>query len=170
MNAKSDKLVPVNYFLEPGYIFVATRPSVISEVMGSCVSVCLYDRKRKTGGMNHFRFPDIREKHLTTALYGNVATIALIRMMIGDGSNKKHLEAQIIGGSYNRLVSPRNIGRENIMTARSILARERVNLVSEDVGGEKGRKVVFNTRTNEIAIMKVEKLRSSDWYPYENER
>ena len=47
---------------------------------------------------------------------------------------------------------------------------KKIAIVSEDVGGRKGRKVVFNTNTNEIGVLKVEKLRVMDWYPYENTR
>jgi len=170
MTTDSDAPATINYFIEPGYIFVATKPAVISGVLGSCVSVCLFDRKRKIGGMNHFRFPLIRDKNIATAVYGNVATLALVRMMLNEGSEIKHLEAQIIGGAYNPEISPENIGKENIIVARKILTREGVRIASEDVGGEKGRKVIFNTTNNEVAVMKVDKLRLGDWYPYENNR
>ncbi len=170
MSADSDKLVPANYFLEPGYIFLAARPTVISVVLGSCVSVCMYDRKRKVGGMNHFRRPVVRDRRRATAVYGNVATLALVRMMLNDGSKKKHLEAQVFGGAHNAEVSSRNIGRENIHIAKRILARERIPVVSEDVGGSRGRKIVFNTAKNEIAVIRVERLRTCDWFPYEGDR
>lgn len=122
------------------------------------------------GGMNLFRFPYVREKDRATAEYGNVATITLIRMMLHDGSRIKDLEAQILGGAYNNKMSPKNIGRDNIMAARKILAKERVSVVSEDVGGDKGRKVVFNTSAGEVAVIKVDKLRTADWYPYTQNR
>ncbi len=170
MTTESDKPVTVNYFLEPGYIFLATKPAIISGVLGSCVSVCIHDRKRKIGGMNHFRLPYVREKHLATAIYGNAAIIMLIRMMTGHGSKIKHLEAQILGGAYNPQISQADIGRENIMIARRILDRKRISVVSEDVGGEKGRKIVFNTNTNEVAVIKVDRLRKGDWHPYESDR
>ncbi len=160
----------VNYFLEPGYIFLATRPTIISGVMGSCVAVCLYDRKRNIGGMNLFQLPWIKDRRQATARYGNVSTLALIRMMVDQGARTKHLEAQILGGAYNPEISPDDIGRENIRVARRILARKRIMIASEDIGGRKGRKVIFNTSTNEIAVMKVENLRTGDWYPYEGQR
>jgi chemotaxis protein CheD len=167
---KSNSLIHTNYFLEAGYLFLATKSTVISTVLGSSVSVCIYDRKQNVGGINHFQFPFTGERNQATARYGNIATIALIRMMVNNGSKIKHLEAQILGGAYNRKFSPKNIGLKNIMVARKILAREKINIVSEDVGGEKGRKIVFNTDTSEIAVIKVEKLRNKDWYPYEDHR
>jgi chemotaxis protein CheD len=163
-------IAPADYFIEPGYILVAAQPAVISGVLGSCVSVCLFDRRRKVGGMNQFQYPFIGEKNRATAIYGNVSTLALIRMMIADGSKTKHLEAQIIGGGHNPALSSQNIGRENVRMARRILIRHRIRVASEDVGGEKGRKVVFNTHQNEVAVMKVSSLRSGDWYPYQENR
>lgn len=159
-----------NYFLQPGFIFLPTKPTIISTVLGSSVSVCLYDRKRKAGGMNHFQLPDIQDRLHTTARYGNVATLNLINMMLDDGSKIEHLEAQLLGGAFNPEIYPKDIGWDNIMAAKKILSKKQIGIVSEDVGGRIGRKIVFNTHTNEISVLKVQKLRKSDWYPYESDR
>jgi chemotaxis protein CheD len=161
---------PENYFLGPGYVFLGVEPAVISTVLGSCVSVCIYDRKRKKGGMNRYRYPFVGDKRKSTAVYGNAAVVALIRMMVEDGSQKKNLEAQIIGGAHNPDYCKKDIGRENIRIAKQILTKEGITLTSEDTGGNKGRKVIFNSCTNELAVFKVDRLRQSDWYPYEGER
>jgi chemotaxis protein CheD len=170
MNDSSQALTPANYFLEPGFVIMPSGPTVISAVLGSGVSICMFDRKRKVGGMNSFQLPLIREIGKTTTRFGNVAVWTLIRMMLEDGSKIKNIEAQIVGGAYNPELSSHNMGQENIKIARKILAREKIVVTSEDTGGSKGRKVVFSTHTNEIAILKVEKLRKSDWYPYEDDR
>lgn len=170
MSKEKNSLARINYFLEPGSIALAEHATVISTVLGSCIAVCLYDRKRKVGAMNHFQFPSVQKRHLATARYGNVATLALVRMMCKDGSKAVDLEAQIFGGAYNPQVSSTDIGRENLTVARRILSRLRIPILSEDVGGGKGRKLVFDTGTNEIAVLKVDKLRAKDWYPYEDNR
>jgi chemotaxis protein CheD len=166
---ESNLPVELNYFLKPGYIFLPTKPALISTVLGSCVAVCLYDRKRKIGGMNHFQLPATSEKKTATACYGNIATRALVLMMIREGSKVKHLEAQIFGGAHDKMFSLKNIGHENIRAARRVLAQAHIKIVSEDVGGEKGRKIIFNTASNEVAILKVDKLRKEDWFPYNHE-
>ncbi len=97
----SSNLICTNYFLQPGYIFVPDKSVTISAVIGSGVSVCIFDKKRRIGGMNHFQFPFILTKKKTTARYGNVATVTLIKMVLNHGSKKKHLEAQIFGGAFN---------------------------------------------------------------------
>jgi chemotaxis protein CheD len=170
MSDSSRALTPTNYFLEPGFVVMPDSPTVISAVLGSGVSVCLYDRKRKVGGMNSFQFPLILEKGKTTTRFGNVAVWTLIHMMVEDGSKIKNLEAQIFGGAHNPELSSQNMGHENIRIARRILAREKIAVTSEDIGGSKGRKIVYSTHTNEVAVLKVGKLRNADWYPYEDDR
>lgn len=165
------RLTQYQYFLSPGYIYLAKTPTVISAVLGSAVSVCLYDRKKKMGGMNCFLYPEIREHGKTTPLYGNVATIALIKIMLREGSRPNHLVAQILGGAYNGEISKgRDVGMENVRMARKILLGSGVKVISEDVGGALGRKVVYDTYTNEVAVLKVERLRESDWFPYDGLR
>lgn len=156
-----------HYLLHPGYIVIPDRFVSISTVIGSGVCVCLFDRKNRIGGMNHFLFPYMSVKGKTTAVYGNVATMALINMMLAHDSKKKDLEAQIFGGACNLKKSDKNIGKENIEIAKKILLRQKIAILSEDVGGEKGRKVVFNISSNEVAVLKVDSLRDADWYPYE---
>lgn len=111
---------------------------MISTVVGSCIAVCIFDRKQKIGGMNHFQFPVILSAKHATARYGNVAVSTLINLMFNEGSKPEQLEAQILGGAYNSKISDKNIGIDNIK--------------------------------NEIAVVKVDKVRQDDWYPYEIKR
>ena len=167
---KSDLPAPSNYFLKPGYIYLPSEPTVVSTVLGSCVAVILWDKNRKVGGINHFQLPTCKDTDKPTARFGDASTGMLIRMMIEDGSNKRHLEAQIFGGAYNSSISSRNVGKENILTARRVLARHGIHIVSEDVGGERGRKIVYDAVLNEVAVLKVENLRKGDWHPYQGDR
>ena len=161
----------INYFLKPGFIYVSTqKPAVISTVLGSSVAVSLYDRKRQAGGMNHFLYPLSEDRLSATALYGNAAVPALIDLMVSSGSKIKHLEAQILGGAHNPDISPEDVGRQSVRTARRILGRKGIRVVSEDSGGSRGRKVVMNSFSGELVVVKVDRLRGGDWYPYEDER
>lgn len=170
MDKTKEPIKQPGYFLKPGYIYLPRIPTVISSVLGSCVSVCLYDLKLKIGGMNHFKMPNSPGKEKNTALFGDVATRVLIRMMLSEGSKTKNLEAQIIGGGMNHEISEIDIGRDNASVARMVLLKAGIRIASEDLGGTKGRKIIFDTATNTTAIIKVDRLRSSDWYPYIDER
>jgi chemotaxis protein CheD len=159
-----------DYMLKPGYIFLPHHPTIISTVLGSSISVCLYDRKTGRGGMNHFLFPRREKSQRPTAMYGNVAVAALVRMMINNGATIKTMEAQIFGGAFLPRTMSWDIGRTNLETARTILKNKKIKIVSEDTGGELGRKIVFNTASFEIAVLRVERLRESDWHPYDPAR
>jgi chemotaxis protein CheD len=168
----NEDTIPVaeNYFLKPGFLFLTDKPTAISTVVGSCVAVSLYDRRRLVSGANHFQFPFIGDRKQATARYGNVAVSALIAMMLKNGSKLKHLEAQIFGGAHNAGISPHDIGRENVGMARKMITRKNIPIVSEDIGGQRGRKIIINTNTNQIVVFKVDRLRVEDWYPYANGR
>ena len=169
MQNNTKDIVVADYFLKPGFIYLPEAPTAISAVVGSSVAVCLFDKKKKTGGMNLYKLPMKGSNEKAYPIYGNVATRALITMMIRQGSKTKHIQSQIFGGAFNNEVSPRDIGRDNIAMARQILNRMNIHIVSEDVGGNLGRKIIFNTLTNDVAILKTGSLRGSDWYPYDED-
>lgn len=170
MHDYSDPTASKNYLLRPGYIYLALAPTIISSVLGSSVSVSIFDNKMKIGCMNHFNMPVSSAKDNSTALFGNIATSHIIHMMKSNGSLIKNLTAQIYGGAFNSSVSSYDIGVDNINIAKKILLNNKISILSEDIGGSLGRKVIFNTTNNESAILKVDTLRLEDWYPYLSER
>ncbi|MBE9546078.1 MAG: chemotaxis protein CheD [Proteobacteria bacterium] len=159
------------YYLNPGYIFLNREPSIISTALGSCVAVSLWDRKRNYGGMAHYLYPFTDSKEEATARYGNVAVNYLVRMFLEEGADKKNIEAQIFGGaSLQQSTECERIAKENIRIARSILKRFRIRIISEDVGGDIGRKLVYNTLSNEAIVYRAKNLRRNDWHPYIGDR
>lgn len=155
------------YYLKPGYIFINRESSVISTVLGSCVAVSLWDCKKSYGGMAHYLYPFAGSEEKTTARYGNVAIGCLLKMFLEAETDKKNIEAQIFGGAApQRFAECERVAKENIGIARSILKRARIRIVSEDVGGVMGRKLLYNTFSNETIVYKAKKIRRDDWYPY----
>ncbi len=170
MDDQTKHMTVADYFLRPGYIYMPDKPTAISTVVGSGVAVCVYDKKRKVGGMNLYKLPANPKEKEAYPIYGNIATRALVALLLKQGSKRRHLRSQIFGGAFNPDESDRDIGKENIAMARKTLDRMGVTIVSEDVGGALGRKIVFNTLTNDVAVLKTEGVRKSDWYPYHSDR
>jgi chemotaxis protein CheD len=154
------------FFLLPGYIFFNGEPSLLSTVLGSNVAVSLWDQKKKQGGMANFLYPSTKSGQSATSQYGNVAVQHLINMFLEEGTKQKDIKAQIFGGSTSEASECIQIARENILVAKKALVKFRIEVISEDVGGRMGRKVVYNSFKNEAIVYKVNDLRSSDWYPY----
>lgn len=156
-----------SYYLQPGYIYCAQSPATVRTVVGSCVSVCIWDRHLKYGAMNHFRYPETRDPEQATPLFGNVATTELVRMMLECGSSKEDLTAQIVGGASPEPGRAETLGSQNAQAARTALERAGVPVSSEDTGGLMGRKIVFDTGTGHIIILKVHRIRDDDWNDWE---
>ena len=154
------------YLLLPGYIFMSHEPTLISTVLGSGVAVSIWDSKKKYGGMTNYLYPRAAKRAEMTALYGNVAVQCLINMFLEAGSQVKNMKAQIFGGARSASVECVKEGRENIRVAKVILHEQRIKVISEDVGGSMGRKIVYNNFKNEAMVYKVNVLRNGDWYPY----
>ena len=154
------------YLLLPGYIFFNAEPSLLSTVLGSNVAVSLWDQKKKQGGMANFLYPSAKSSQSATSQYGNVAVLHLINMLLEEGTKQKDIKAQIFGGSTRESQECKQVAKGNILVAKKVLMKFRIEVISEDVGGQMGRKVVYNSLKNEAIVYKVSDLRSGDWYPY----
>jgi chemotaxis protein CheD len=146
-----DKILE-NIYLYPASLVVPERPSYVHTILGSCVSVCFYDKVNKTGGINHFMLPLWNGEGLATPKYGNIAIEKLMEKLIFAGSKKEHLVAKVFGGGEVIEYSSKafNIGLRNITVAFEILGELRIPVVSQSTGGKQGRKIIFNTHTGEV--------------------
>lgn len=158
-----NQLEKQSYYLEPGYVYMSRLPSVIQTVLGNCVSVCLWDCVSRIGAMNHFLYPTMKDAAEATTIYGNVAVFVLLKMMKHAGCRNENLVAHILGGARSPLNQEETIGDKNVKIAKQYLNRREIEVVSEDVGGTIGRKIMFDTSTGHIAVLKVHNLRQSDW-------
>lgn len=155
---------PMPYFLKPGYVVANAQAMLVRLVLGNCVAVTLFDRRHRFGGVHHFIFPRTRRQEDATAQYGNVGLPALYRTMKDLGADDRALVAQILGGAMLPDHPDENLGERNIDVARKALAHFGIPVISEDVGGTLGRKVVYHTGTNQTAIFRADDLRRSDWF------
>jgi len=139
------------YYLQPSNLYVTGKACLIHTVLGSCVSVCLYDDEYKIGGMNHFMLPFWNGEGLESPRYGNIAILRLIDEMVKLGAKKKNLVAKIFGGG--KVLSEVNyfhIGEQNIAVAYRVLNEEGIPVVASSTGGDRGRKIIFRSHTGEI--------------------
>jgi len=147
--------------LEMGGLEAIVGESVLSAVTGCSVVVTLHSPARSCGGMCHFNRPKGKDHELTTH-HGNGAILELARRMKALDCSSRELQAQIVGGAS----IPGMKGCEslaNIKMAERLLKRFGVQVISRDTGGHLGRKILFNTRTGEVVVMKTAHLRQSDW-------
>ena len=141
------------YYLYPGSIFASKATYAVDTILGSCVSLCLWDRILKFGSINHFMLPIYDNDGEASCRYGDIAITELIKKMIALGSKKKDLNAKIFGGSETGSGKGGfNIGKQNLALARKMIREHQIPIASFSVGGNLGRKVIFHTDTGEVLI------------------
>lgn len=152
------------HYLLQANVFVSREEFEIKTILGSCVAVCLYDPILKSGGMNHFLVPVWNGSGLESPMYGNIAIEMLIRKMEKNGSNRKNLVAKIFGGAsqFDTRSSLLNVGEKNSTIARSMLEKEHIRIVGSSVGGNQGRKIIFNTFTGTVMMKYIVKNEGRD--------
>jgi len=141
------------HYLYPSALFASARPHKVVTVLGSCVSVCLWDPFLRIGGINHYMLPLWNGEGLASPKYGNIAIEKLIERMLYLGSRKANLQAKIFGGGevIDVNISGRfRIGERNIAIAKELLEEHRIPIVAQSVGGKRGRKLMFLTSTGEV--------------------
>jgi chemotaxis protein CheD len=155
----------IDLFLQPGFLYGAPEPAVLRTVLAAGVAVCLWDPGLRIGGMNHFLCPQPGPDEPATPRTGVGATLGLIQSLQDAGAETGRLVAQILGGARRRSDpgDGTDLGTRNVEMARRLLARRAIGILSEDVGGTMGRKVIFDTQTGQLAVLKVHRLREADW-------
>jgi len=141
-------------YLRQGMIIADRQSRLVSTVLGSCVSVCLFDRQAGIGGINHYLLPFWNGDGIPTPKFGNIAIELLQQKLLELGATPKKLEAKIFGGAalLSDGTGPFSVGSRNIDIARYLLGQLRIPIVAEDVGGRSGRKIIFHTATGDIDI------------------
>ena len=150
--------------IKPGEIYVSSKPELISTILGSCISACIWDPFVSIGGMNHFMLPfgdneDIKDWLPTqwyskAGRYGNYAMELLINTLIKRGALKSRLKVKVFGGSVvsgNKAL----IGYKNTEFIREYIRTENLSLVSENLGGEVSRKIIFDPITGKVFLKRL---------------
>ncbi len=145
------------YFLHPGAIFAGKEEYIVTTIVGSCIAVCLWDPVLMIGGINHYMLALWNGEGLPSPRYGNIAIPKLIEKMLMLGCNKNNLKAKIFGGAslINSSSGLLNVGTRNILLAEDMLKEERLPVISRDVDGNFGRKIIFNTKTGGVLLKRV---------------
>jgi chemotaxis protein CheD len=142
----------------PGEFFVADNDIVVTTVLGSCVSACIWDRTQGIGGMNHFMLPDgaDREPGGLAGRYGVFAMEQLINELLKRGARKANFEAKVFGGGnvMANIVSI-DVGKRNGSFVLEFLATEGIRVSARDLLDKHPRRVAFFPATGRALCKKL---------------
>ena len=155
-----------------GQLAVSHNPATLIALgLGSCVAVALYEKSLHIGGLAHIMLPDSREyagraeagRSIDRLMkYSDVAIPKMIEEMAGMGAQKNNIHAKIIGGAQmfpSLGAENRDIGRRNIASVKKILQENDIPIDAEDTGGNKGRSISFDIRTQIMHIKTVDEVK-----------
>jgi chemotaxis protein CheD len=151
--AVAARAVP-SVYLYPGELVATSDPSVISTVLGSCVCVCLLDPVTRSGGANHFLLPHLTRGDGSSCRFGRTAMETLLSRMLSLGCQKSHLTARLFGGAsqFEPSSDRISIGQQNVQVATRFLEDEGIPILAREVGGSRGRKLVFHTEPGHVFV------------------
>src|SRR5207237_1371913 len=112
-------------FLHAGHLHVASEPTSITTIVGSCVAVCLWVPRIAVGGMNHYQLPLPAAGTAASPRFGSAAIRMLLDRIVALGARRDEIQAKLFGGacvleSFKRRED--HLGTKNVEVAYSVLA------------------------------------------------
>jgi len=150
--------------LKPGELYIAREPTVISTVLGSCVSVVMFNSRLKMGAMSHGLLPEgDRETDKENLFrYVDFSTAYLFKAFLQQGLKPHEIEVKVFGGAdmfaIKKNGNGKSVGKQNINMALNILEKNRLHPLSLDVGGKQGRKIFMLSHTGEVFLKRLNNI------------
>jgi chemotaxis protein CheD len=166
MNLSNNNALPVIY-LKAGEIHFSEQSASVYTVLGSCLAVTMFHRRSGVGAICHGVLPECRKKQQCSGdcpelgKYVDCTILWMAKRFKQNGMLLHDIEIKVFGGA-DTLSSASNVrsgilvGKRNVTTAMELLEREGLIILANDVGGNHGRKLFFNTHTGEVLLKRLQ--------------
>jgi len=134
---------------------------IITVGLGSCIGIAIYDSRKKLGGLAHIMLPDSTQfsKVTNPHKFADLSVPILVKMMVENGGELSNMKAKIAGGASMFNFSDKkmnmDIGNRNGIAVKKALEEMRIPILGEDIGGSKGRTMIFDTSNGTVQIRTV---------------
>ena len=164
MIAEPERLPAID--LMPGELHLARDPVILQTILGSCVSVTFWSSSLRIGAMCHgvlARLPAdeaANASHSQRSRYLDYSIRYLAQQFAQLGLAKKDLEIKVFGGADVLAMggathAKPTVGVLNCLAASQVLAESELTISASDLGGQRGRKIHFNTATGEVLVRRL---------------
>lgn len=157
--------------LPVGAAHVATKPTDVWTVLGSCVSVVLHVPARQISAICHAQLPKRAhpdfacredcpstchraERDASQMKFVTCNVEYMVESLAALGVTPREMTAAVIGGAkvLQVLGQASTIGEQNVMMARHVLSAYGIECQTEDVGGSRGRTLWYASDTGRIDV------------------
>jgi chemotaxis protein CheD len=154
--------------IHPGEYYVSNTSVVISTLLGSCVSACLYDPINMVVGMNHFLLSSKRNIEnipvcaTEAGRYGVHAMELVINGMLKLGAKRENLSAKAFGGgslyqTHHGSGGFFRVGEVNSRFIFEFLKNDGIPIIAYDLGGNTGRMIRFSSDDFSVLVRRFRK-------------
>ena len=155
-------------FLKPGEMVLGEEPTAVTTLLGSCVAVTLFSPRLRLGAICHAVLPSCRKDHPCdghgeAGKYVACAIRVMLEAFHARGVARNEIEAKLFGGSEmfdSAQQRSRSVGMQNMQAALELLESQSVRVITRDLGGQRGRKIIFHTHTGEVFLKRLKKSES----------
>ncbi len=153
--------IPAVVTLRPGRLHFAGTPTVVTTVLGSCVSATMHCARLGAGAICHALFPggdpaagDGAYRYVDRSIDAMAAWLDRI------GAGRPEIEVKLFGGAHGvwsaeGAPAAVDVGLANVESALRTLARHGLRVAARDVGGTTGRKLYFVSHTGKVYVKRL---------------
>ena len=143
--------------VKPGEYYVSRENIVITTVLGSCVSACIFDPQTGFGGINHFMLPSGEQRGdlYRSSRYGLFAMEQLINELMKHGSQRSDMQVKLAGGG-DMISGLTSIGQQNIDFILQYMKDEGLKVVASDLGGDQARRIAYFPQEGRMLVNKLD--------------
>ena len=151
----------IDIFLQPGEYFVGDEMFRIKTLLGSCVSIILWQPQKRIGAMSHFLLSTRNNKQSMSidGRYGEEAMWIMLKELVRLNVDPGTCIAKIVGGgnmfSNLRNSSLNNVGKKNGQAARELLEIYGIPIHGEHLFGNGHRQVIFQISTGDVWVNQI---------------
>ena len=129
---------------------------LVTYALGSCIGLCFHDQRLNLGALLHVMLPlNLEAGRKNPLKYADTGIRETLRQMESRGGARSRITVKIAGGAKMFEVNGGNlgnIGQRNIESVHTILRKENIRLVGENVGGSVARTLLFDVDTGQGCI------------------
>lgn len=141
------------------YVVVEGSTKVSTLGLGSCIGTVIYDEIQKISGLSHIMLPFRMNSQDKIGKYADTALPAMINEMLRKGALRPRMKAKLAGGAslFDFKDDHLKIGDRNTEAVEQVLSQQNIRIIGRDVGGDRGRTIIFDPLTTQLIIKMVKK-------------
>lgn len=130
---------------------------LVTYALGSCIGLCFHDPRLKLGALLHIMLPINMETGRTHPMkYADTGIRETLKQLEARGASRARMTVKIAGGAKMFEIAGGsglgNIGQRNIESVNTILKRENIRLLGQEVGGKVARTLFFDVNTGQACV------------------